>query len=197
MNRTMRMILLFGLAWVMLLSGCAAKIETSYYSLHVPLAASGGQAGDISATVGPITLPDILKQTRIATDGENGVFHLSEYHRWSGELDRDLGRALVERLSMELRTENVSLYPWDTHLSPTFRVVLDVIHMGGEIGREAALSVRWALVDQVGDRDPVIRRSDMREMLTGGGHSAWVAAQQRNVEKLGSEIAMAILERAE
>ncbi len=58
-------------------------------------------------------------------------------------------------------------------------------------------SVRWALVDQVGDRDPVIRRSDMREMLTGGGHSAWVAAQQRNVEKLGSEIAMAILERAE
>ena len=98
----MRMILLFGLAWVMLLSGCAAKIETSYYSLQVPLAASGGQAGDISATVGPITLPDILKQTRIATDGESGVFHLSEYHRWSGELDRDLGRALVE----DIRTKH-------------------------------------------------------------------------------------------
>jgi hypothetical protein len=33
------------------------------------------------------------------------------------------------------------------------------------------------------------RRSDLREVPAAAGYAAWVAAQQRNIAKLGQEIA--------
>ena len=61
--------------------------------------------------------------------------------------------------------------------------------MGGELGKEATLSVRWALLDLQGKRPQVIRRSELQEIPAEGDYPAWVAAQQRNVARLGEEIA--------
>ena len=195
MNNAITRAALLCLVCAALLAGCAKAVPTtSYYSLHVPKAQSVGTSGavGVSLSIGPVTLPDVLRQTRIATGGEDGRYTLSEYHRWSGELDRDLGRALAERLSRELGTESVSLFPWDTHLDPRFRIVVDVLGMGGDLGREATMSVRWALVDKDKRTEPVIRRTDLREPVASADHAAWVAAQQRNVEALGTAIARAI-----
>jgi uncharacterized lipoprotein YmbA len=185
------------LALVALLAGCAGNVQTiSHYSLYAPRAAAGGDVlsdGGLAVSVGPVNVPDILKQTRIATGGEGGLYELAEYHRWSGEVDREMARALAEELSRRLGTQNVSVFPWDQHLSPRFRVLADVLSMGGALGGEATLSVRWTLLDAEGSGDPVIRRSDLAERTAGGGHGAWVAAQQRNIEKLGGVIAETLL----
>jgi len=182
---------LLGLVWAALLSGCAGKTETiSYYSLHVPQASAAAPAVDaVSVSVGPVTLPDVLKQTRIATGGENGQYRLAEYHRWTGEVDRDMARALAERLSQSLGTENVSLFPWNRQVR--FRVLVDVVAMGGSLGREATLTARWTLLDTAGE-GAVVRRTDAVQPLPDAEHSSWVAAQQHNVEKLADEIAAAI-----
>lgn len=184
---------LLGLACAMLLAGCAGKTETmSYYSLHVPQAPASAPAGDaVSVSVGPVTLPDVLKQSRIATGGEAGQYRLAEYHRWTGEVDRDMARALAERLSQSLGTENVSLFPWDQQIRPRFRVLVDVVAMGGSLGREATLTARWTLLDTAGE-GAVVRRTDAVQPLPDAEHSSWVAAQQHNVEKLADEIAAAI-----
>jgi uncharacterized lipoprotein YmbA len=187
---------LLGLA-LLLLSGCAGNVTTtSYYSLYAPQtgAAMSVQAdGALAVSVGPVTMPDILKQTRIATGGAAGRYDLAEYHRWSGELDREMSRALAEQLSRSLGTENVSIFPWDQQLVPRFRVLADVLNMGGALGSEANLSVRWTVLDAERKGEPVIRRSDLSERLAVTDHSAWVAAQQRNIEKLGRIIAEMIL----
>lgn len=191
MNSLIRRVFLLGLALV-LLAGCAGNVKTtSHYSLYAPQAVGGGTPADggLAVSVGPVTVPDILKQTRIATGGEGGRYDLAEYHRWSGEVDRDMSRALAEQLSRLLGTENVSIFPWDQHLSPRFRVLADVLNMGGTIGGEATLSVRWIVLDEKGDGEPVIRRSDLSEPSATADHSGWVAAQQRNIEKLGGFIA--------
>lgn len=185
---------LLGLACAMLLAGCAGKAPTtSYYSLHVPQASAPAPAGDaVSLSVGPVTLPDVLKQTRIVTGGENGRYRLAEYHRWAGEVDRDMARAVAERLSMILGTENVSLFPWDQQSRPRFRVLVDVVAMGGSLGREATLSARWTLLDAEGQGGPLVRRTDTAQPLPDADHATWVAAQQRNVERLADDIAAAI-----
>jgi Uncharacterized protein conserved in bacteria len=106
-NSRFRLAALLALACVTLLSGCAGtKTPTSYYSLYAPASQIAGATpaqGDLSVSVGPVSIPDILKQTRIATGGENGSFRLSEFHRWSGDVDRDLGRTLAEHLSRGAR----------------------------------------------------------------------------------------------
>ena len=185
---------LLGLAWMTLLTGCAGKTpDTSYYSLHVPQASAAASTADaVSVSVGPVTLPDVLRQSRIATGGEDGQYRLAEYHRWTGEVDRDMARALAERLSMMLGTENVSLFPWDQQARPRFRVLVDVVAMGGSLGREATLTARWTLVDAAGDGGTLVRRTDASQPLPDSAHASWVAAQQRNVERLADDIAAAI-----
>ena len=196
MNSHVARAALLGLACAALLAGCAGKTNTvSYYSLHVPTASAavGVQAGEaVAVSVGPVILPDVLKQSRIATGGENGQYLLAEYHRWTGEVDRDMARALAERLSQVLGTENVSLFPWDQHVQPRFRVLVDVVVMGGSLGREATLSARWTLQDADRKDAPLVRRTDAAQALPDATHAAWVAAQQRNVETLADDIAAAI-----
>jgi uncharacterized lipoprotein YmbA len=192
-NSGFRLAALLGLACVTLLAGCAGtKTPTSYYSLYAPASQISGASpvqGDLSVSVGPVSIPDILKQTRIATGGENGSFRLSEFHRWSGDVDRDLGRTLAEHLSRELGTEEVFVFPWDQNFTPAYQVYVDVLHMSGNPGGEATLSVRWSLVDRRGKGAPIIRRSELREASGGSEYDGWVAAQQRNVAHLAQEIA--------
>jgi hypothetical protein len=143
-------------------------------------------------SVGPVVIPDILKQTQIATGGADGRYHLAEYHRWSGELDRDFARALAEQLAVALGTEQVAVFPWDQNLTPTCRVLVDVLSMGGEPGKVATLCVRWSLVDPQGTKPVLARRSELRETPAEPGYHGWVAAQQRNIVTLSREIAARI-----
>jgi uncharacterized lipoprotein YmbA len=176
-----------------LLAGCATTPTTSYYSLYAPTQAPAPVTTPAPATlvlsVGPVTIPDILKQSQIATGGADGRYRLSEYHRWSGELDRDFARTAAEQLSAELGTQQVAIFPWDENLTPTCRIQIDVLSMAGEPGKEATLGVRWVLVDPQGKLPVLVRRSDLREVPAGDGYAAWVAAQRRNIARLGQEIA--------
>ena len=101
-------------------------------------------------------------------------------------------RALAEQLAAGLGTERVAVFPWDQNLNPTCRVLIDVLSMGGDLGKEATLSARWTLLDTQGKRPEVVRRSDFRETPADAGYHAWVAAQQRNIARLGQEITAAV-----
>ena len=41
--------------------------------------------------------------------------------------------------------------------------------------------------------EALVRRTDAAQTLPDAEHASWVAAQQRNVEKLGDEIAAAVM----
>lgn len=189
---------LLAFACAALLTGCAgSKTPTVYYSLYAPAAQGAGASmtdGDISVSVGPVTIPDILKQTRIATGGEDGSYDLAEYHRWSGDVDRDLARALAEHLARNLGTQRVSVFPWDQNFTPTYQVMIDVLFLGGGPESDAILNARWTIMDKAGKGGPITRRIDLREVSGGPDLASWVAAQQRNVEKLGVAIAETISE---
>jgi len=181
---------------VPLLAGCfASSPQVSYYSLYAPAqkpAIATVSDSTLALSIGPVTVPDILKQAQIATGGTDGRFRLAEYHRWSGELDRDFARALAEQVAGNLGTEQVAIFPWNQNLGSQWRVLIDVLSMGGDLGTAATLSVRWAVLAPEGENPLVVRRSELQENPTEGGYAAWVAAQQRNITHLGEEIAAAI-----
>lgn len=176
-------------------AGClASSPPVAYYSLYAPSQrpAPGfipAAASTLAVSVGPVTLPDILRQARIATGGADGRYRLSEYHRWAGEVDRDLARALAEQLAANLGIEQVAVFPWDQSLGAKYQVRIDVLNMGGDPGKEATLAVRWTVIDPSGTLPAQARRSDLREAPADAGYPAWVAAQQHNVARLGEEIA--------
>ena len=185
---------ILGLA-VICIAGCGATSpQVAYYSLlgTEPPPASAEHREQLALSVGPVTVPGVLKQTQIATGGTEGRYHLSEEHRWTGDLDAEIARAVAEQLANRLGTQKVVVFPWDQNIQATRRVMLDVLAMGGAPGKEANLAVRWALIDPKGELPAVVRRSDLREIPTEAGYPAWVKAQQRNLARLGDEIAAAV-----
>lgn len=198
LSQSLRLTALLALAAIAVAACQAAPPQVTYYSLlatnAAPVAVAPQQ--ELVLSVGPVVIPDVLKKSQIATGGADGRYQLSSSHRWVGDVDREFARAVAEQLASRLGTEQVAVFPWDQHLQPTCQVLLDVLAMGGEPGKEAKLVVRWSLIDPQGKKAPVIRRSDLREIPAAAGYDAWVNAQQRNISRLGEEIAVAIRETA-
>jgi uncharacterized protein len=182
----------------MVLTACtAAPPQVAYYSLlgAESVKTTGQRHDQLVVSVGPVHVPDVLKKSQIATDGTEGRYRLSEYHRWAGEVNREFGRALAEQLAGRLGTEQVYLFPGDQHLEPTCQVLLDLLEMNGELGKEAKLSVRWTLIDPKGKIGPITRHSTFSQQPTDSSHEAWVKVQRGNINRLGEEIAVLIKER--
>ena len=194
MNRScLRLVLAALLATI--LNGCAAPPAPVVY--HSLLGADAGAAATALAdgpalVVGPVSVPDLLHNTRIAT-GSDGRFQLAEQHRWAGAVDREIGRALAERLAADLATERVTLFPQAPATKTAWRVQVEVLALDGLPGQWARLEVRWTLLDPAGT-GPRTRRGDYREPLTDPGHAAWVAGQRTNLARLGADIAAVIRE---
>jgi len=194
--QSLRLTALLGLVAIALAACQAASPQVTYFSLLLTddTQMAAAQQNDLVISVGPVVIPDVLKKSQIATGGEGGRYQLSDYHRWVGDVDREFARAVAEQLAARLGTEQVAVFPWDQHLEPTCRVLLDVLAMGGEPGKEAKLAVRWSLVDPQGKKPPIIRRSDLGEQSADADYGAWVNAQQRNISRLSEEIAGVIKE---
>lgn len=176
-------------------AACSPKSpETIYYSLlgAQTISTTAGTKNSLVLSLGPVTVPDMLRQSQIATGGESGRYHLSEFHRWTGDLDREIARAVAEQLGDLLGTEQVLLYPVDRRLTPACQVALDILALDGDLGREARLVARWTLIDPQGTRPPVVRRGSYVQQLSSPSHDAWVEAQQRNLSALTDEIAALI-----
>lgn len=194
---SLRFVILLGLMAAALTACTAAAPPVAYYTLldtdivkttaphHEPLVLS----------VGPVHTPDVLKKSFIATGGTDGRYRLSEYHRWAGDVDREFARALVEQLAGRLGTQQVYVYPAEQYVEPTCQVLLDILAMNGELGKEARLSVRWTLIDPKGKTAPITRHSTFSQQPADGGHDAWVKAQRRNISLFGEEAAALIKER--
>lgn len=179
-----------------ILTGCAAPPPPVIY--HSLLGADTGAAAAVRANgpalvVGPVSVPDLLHNTRLAT-GSDGRYQLAENHRWAGAVDREIGRALAERLAADLATERVSLFPQAPATKTAWRVQVEVLALDGLPGQWARLEVRWTLLDPDGT-GPRTRRGDYRQPLTEPGHAAWVAGQRTNLARLGADIAAAIRAR--
>lgn len=197
MNRRLHALVCIVLGQVLLvLVGCSATSPpVSYYSLAdaEPPAQAAGQQNRLALQIGPVSVPDVLKKSQIVLGGGDGSLHSSDQHRWAGEVDRDIARAIGEQLSVRLGTEQIALFPAGQNLELTHQVILDVVAMKGVLGKEATLVVRWSLIDPKTKTARLTRRSAVSAQPTDNSHGAWVDAQRHNIAKLSEAIAGAIM----
>ena len=197
MNRSLITLICFVLLGPVLFSvtGCSpVSPQVTYHSLLGSGLTNNptGSQDRLAILVGPVSVPDILKTSQIATGGSGERYQLSNQHRWTGEVAHDFARAVGEQLAARLGTEQIALYPKDQYLEPTHQVILDILAMEGVLGKEAKLAARWSLVDPKSKTVRVTRRSTFSEPPADGSYDAWVAAQRRNLSLLSEEIAAAI-----
>ena len=182
------MLLLVGLL-VALLAGCSSKSpEVSYYSLFTAGPVKPGKTEDTATVlaIGPVTAPDILRRSQIATGSGAGRYRLSDYHRWAGDVEKDFARALAELLAGRGDAGQVVLYP--APQKADCQLAVDILAMEGELGQEARLAVSWSLLDSRHQATAVARRSAFGRQPEDAGYDAWVRAQQANLAEFSEEV---------
>jgi uncharacterized protein len=151
-----------------------------------------GPPSPLVILVGPVSTPDILKQSQISTGSTDDRYLLNDQHRWAGEVSHQFSRAMAELLADKLGTEDVVLFPKGQDLEPTHQITFDILALDGILGEDANLMVRWSLIDPKGKAVRLTRRSSFSEKPANGSYDAWVSAQRSNVRRLSEEIAAAI-----
>jgi uncharacterized lipoprotein YmbA len=180
---------------VLLLAGCIGRKspEVTYYSLLTM-----DQLGEVQPKashpelrlgIGPITIPDSLKRSQIATRQHGNQYSFDEFNRWAGVLEKDLALVLGDNLGDLLGVEKVGYFPWMHHFKPTYRVVVDVVRIDGALDGEAVLSARWAVVDADGKEFLAGGKSDYRLPLQRSDYASLVETESLLVAELSNKVA--------
>ena len=180
---------------VLQFAGCISRSAptVNYYSLLTMeqmadtevLASLAG----VNLGVGPVSIPDSLKRSQIATRQQGNRYEFAEFNRWAGVLEKDITTVLGDNLGQLLGIEKVGFFPWMQHFKPTYRVMVDVMRFDGDLGDEAVLSVRWTVADGEGKDLLAGGKSDYRQALAEADYDALIKAESQLLAKLSREIA--------
>jgi len=180
---------------ILVLSGCVGRSspQVSYFSLltieQLGNAQTVGSHPEITLGINPVTIPESLKRSQIATRQHGNQFEFSEFNRWAGVLERDIAAVVGDNLGLLLGIEKVDYFPWMLHFEPDYRVEIDIQRLDGTLGREAVLNVRWAVADATGKEFLAGGRSVFRQPLESSSYTALVKAESILVAELSKNIA--------
>lgn len=183
---------------VLLLTGCIGRKspEVTYYSLLTM-----EQLGEVNAIsshpelrlgIGPVTIPDSLKRSQVATRQHGNQYEFDEFNRWSGLLERDLAMVLGDNLGALLNVKKIGTFPWLDYFTPTYRVVIDIQRFDGSLDGDAVLDARWAVADAEGKEFLAGGKIILRQPLQGAGYAGLVKAESLLVAELSKKVASEI-----
>jgi uncharacterized protein len=187
-------------------AGCANTPPTRFYVLSAidgePAAVPGK---GIAVGMGPVTLSQYLDRPQIVTRIGGNQMEFAEFDQWGGDLDDNITRVLAANLSSLLKTDRVSLYPWNDEAPIDEQVTIDVVNFEQDVDGSSLLTISWSILDPRKPEVKLMRRSTYRDggdtgqstsgsagaSQKGGPHpyDTIVAAMSRNLEALSRDIA--------
>jgi uncharacterized lipoprotein YmbA len=181
-----------------LMTGCGGSSKNSrFYMLTAmpPTAvdSSGGTlANEVSLAVGPVTLPEYLNRSQIVTRVGENQLHLGEFDRWAEPLSHNITRVLAENLATLLNTPRVVAILNRPTGSADYQVIVDLIRYDRSAGGAVTLSAHWAIKVKNAEEPVVVQKSNFTEPVEGQGYAGQVAAMNRALSNLSTDIAAAI-----
>jgi uncharacterized lipoprotein YmbA len=179
------------------LGGCVRSQTPRFYTLtpmqsDEVISRRESPAQNAVVGIGPVKLADYLDQSDLLTRRGDNQLIKAEYDRWAGSFKNDFVNVLAENIGFLVPTERIYLYPWRGSVPIGYQVALEVVRCDGRLGDAAWLEARWTIFGGPEKKLLTMRRSSIRESVTGPDYAALVAAQSRAVAKLSQEIAEAI-----
>ncbi|MCP5069410.1 MAG: membrane integrity-associated transporter subunit PqiC [bacterium] len=173
-------------------AACSGSPSTRYYVLKPtssPLAGTSNTG--LAVGVGPAVIPTRLDQDSIVTMGQGHEVTLADTHEWAEPLDESIVEVVGENLANTLGTTRIYRHPWDSDVELDYRVSLTVIRLGGGLGADAYLDVRWSVLDREGN-ERTRRMSSFRRPVPAQSYADLAGAISAMLGNLSQEIAAAI-----
>ena len=185
-----------------LMAGCGGSSKNSRFYMLTPMPATAAeQAGrgfgkDVNLAVGPVRLPAYLDRPQIVTRVGDNQLLLGEYDRWAEPLGHNITRVLAENLSTLLNTARVVTVLNRSAGNADYQVILDLSRYDRSAGGAVTLSAHWAIKVKNVEEPVVVQKSNFTESVEGQGYAAQVAAMNRALSNLSTDIAAALRENS-
>lgn len=179
----------------LLLAGCLGRSapQVAYFSLMTMEQLGDTQRitalPEVSLGVGPMTIPESLKRSQVATRSQGNLYRFDEFNRWAGMLEKDIATVMGDNLAQLLGIDKVAQFPWLNHFTPTYRITVDIQQLDGELAGEAILIARWAVADASGKKLLAAKKSVYRQPLAAADFATLVKTESLLVAALSREIA--------
>lgn len=189
-RQTVLVILCALVAW---LTGCASSQQAQFYTLSPVPAPAAAPLADLSVSVGPVSVPDVVDRQQIVMRTSPNQVTMDEFNRWASPLRGGIARVVAENLVSMLGTPRVTVFPQTSSAGADYRVAIDVLRFDSAPGGTATLDALWTILPAKPEESRSGRTS-VSEPAQGGGYSALVAAHSRALGKMSTDIAAAIRE---
>ncbi|MEN8758581.1 MAG: PqiC family protein [Desulfobacterales bacterium] len=183
---------------LLFLDGCLGRSQSPRFYALSPItedkamAKSDTPERDTRIGIGPIKLADYLDQSKLVTRTGDNRLVKAEFDLWAGAFKDNLTNVLAENIGLLLPTERIFIYPWRLAEPMDYQIILDVVRLDGDLGKEAWLVARWSILGGKNKELVAASRSNIREPVSGPDYNALVSAQSRALAKLSHEIVKAI-----
>jgi len=171
-------------------AGCASP-PARFYTLSATAAAADAPAlrpSGLSVLVGPVSIPLLLDQPQMVVNAGANQVSFDEFNRWAEPLADDISRVLALDLMATLGTPRVALFQRSLAADADYRVTVDVQGFESAPGESATLNAVWT-VRSSRDGKAQTGRTSVRELASGNGFDALVAAHSRALARLSKDIA--------
>ena len=185
-----------------LMAGCGGSSKNSRFYMLTPIPptaveqAGRGIGKDVNLAVGPVRLPAYLDRPQIVSRIGDNQLLLGEYDRWAEPLGHNITRVLAENLSTLLNTARVVTVLNRSAGNADYQVILDLSRYDRSAGGAVTLSAHWAIKVKNVEEPVVVQKSNFTESVEGQGYAAQVAAMNRALSNLSTDIAAALRENS-
>jgi len=199
MNTKNRIVCLLGaVVMVAVLGGCFGTSPVARFYTLTPResrAVSIPERDAVLVRVGPVSIPTYIDRQQIVTRSGGNEILLAEYDRWSGALDDEITRRLVNDLTERMSAKGFAFIPWssvqmvDTPL--TYRIPVGIERFDGATGDAVVLHASWGIFQKQDKQENMLvtRVSVITEPVTGKDYASLVAAMGKATDRLAAEIA--------
>ncbi len=180
--------------------GCAAASpRVEYYLLSAlapaPTTAPEGKGRPLKISLRPVSLPDLLDRPHIVLRTGDVTVELSEFHRWGGNLKKEIARVLVENLNFLLRDLPAIAATDDLAVAPDIVLAVQILRFDGRPEGEVNLHALWTLTRTQAAGERLLKESRILVSCETPGYEGFVQAHSRAIALLSREIAAAVRAR--
>lgn len=174
----------------LLLTSCASKLPENFYALDTDPGTNSRASSnaEFSLTVDRITLPELVDRPQIVLTGPDHSVRLMEGQRWAESLRQAIPRVVIGNLRRQFTHASIAGASASTaSLQPNYKLAMDIDRFDSRQGEQVDITVHWRLRNATGSvlHDSV---STLREIPEAATFDALVAAHNKALNRLGSEI---------
>jgi uncharacterized protein len=182
------------LALALACTGCGRSPRVNFYTLEAAAREEGRGVQPLpSVSVGPVSLPEVVNRPQLVVRVAENRVAVLESERWAEPLKSELPRLIAQNLGRLLGSARVASYQELSAAGAQYRVLVDLVRFEAARGDAVTVEADWSVRrTALASAAAVTGHSLVREKIQGAGNDAIVAAYNRALLRLSSDIAAAV-----